>query len=160
MSNIVQIEHKELKELVQYIPLTGDFYWKKSKGSRKKNTKAGCLHHDGYIKIRIDGKLYRAHRLAWYYIHAEWPTEIDHINRVRNDNRYTNLRQVSRKENTRNSSIRVDNTTGTTGVYWSKQKNKWIAKLNVDGTDKYLGSFWSKAAATAARKEAEARLWA
>lgn len=63
----------------------------------------------GWVNICFDGKTYAAHRLAWYYVTGEWPSmDIDHINRVRDDNRFANLRHISRAENLKNRAVRRD----------------------------------------------------
>jgi hypothetical protein len=93
----------ELKEIFEY--RDGELYWKKSNGTKITIGKlAGSLSKDsGYIFIRM-GKLYRAHRLIWIYHYGDIPEslQIDHINRIRNDNRIENLRIVSQSLNIMN----------------------------------------------------------
>ena len=61
----------------------------------------GVIASRGYIQIKFRKKRYYAHRLAWLYETGEWPEEIDHINRVKDDNRFINLESVDRIENHR-----------------------------------------------------------
>lgn len=100
------LTHERLKEILSYDPETGIFRWK-LKISKKNNIGdiAGSLGIKGYIKICIASKYYRANRLAWFYMTGEWPKNIvDHKNRIRNDDRWINIRDFTHKENSSNSS--------------------------------------------------------
>ena len=130
---------EELRELMDYNPETGLFIRK----VRRINFYAGSVNtKHGYIDIRVFGKTYRAHRLAWFYIYGEWPEEIDHINGVRTDNRLCNLRSVSRQRNSENLRKPTSkNTSGFLGVTKHKQSNKWISQIRISGKVKKLGYF-------------------
>ena len=92
-----------LREVLTYNPETGDFIWNVSVGRVKRGTVARCLDGDGYIRIQIDGVRYFAHRLAWFYIFNEFPDpETDHKNRIKTDNRISNLRITDRSGNNQN----------------------------------------------------------
>jgi hypothetical protein len=145
-----------LKENLDYNPTTGIFNWKVSNNNRiKVHDIAGSVRKDGYIHIRINGKDYRAHRLAYLYITGSFPlNQVDHINHSRDDNRFSNLRLVSNQENQRNRSMRVNNKSGFTGVCWDKCANKWKAQIKANGKVKYLGSFTDLAEAIDCRKKA------
>jgi len=93
MSKLTQ---ERLKEVLDYDPETGEFYRKEVKQWWKFGDKVKYNINDGYKKINVDSKLYLAHRLAWLYIHGYFPEYgIDHINRIRGDNRILNLREVA-----------------------------------------------------------------
>lgn len=112
---------------------------------------------DGYLYGGVFGRLHKAHRVCWAIHHGEWPAEdIDHINGVRDDNRITNLRAVSRAENARNKKRSPKNTSGATGVYWHNPTGKWLAHIGADGSKKHLGLFDDFSTAVAVRKAAEA----
>jgi len=90
--------------VLYYDPETGKWKWLKNRGGNR--GKAGTWRKDGRIQIRLYGKFYLSSRLAWFYMTGEWPTEIDHIDRNRANDRWTNLREVSRSENLKNKPSR------------------------------------------------------
>lgn len=145
-----------LRSLVDYDPESGEFTWLKrndpsrtgkSWDARYSGKKAGWRRSNGYIGIDVtfsDGtrRKYAAHRLAWLYVYGEWPqSELDHINRIRTDNRISNLRLADRSQQTHNLTIRSDNTSGFTGVSWNKNERKWVAYITFHGKTKTLGYF-------------------
>jgi len=94
----------------------------------------------------VNGKLYRAHRLVWLYFYGEWPkADIDHINRVKDDNRLENLRDVSRSQNKQNQGASIRNKVGIKGVYPyrnnGKQTGKWAAAICHRGKGHFLGAY-------------------
>lgn len=143
-----------LKGKIQYDPETGLFWWPKPKAGTKRGKPAGHLNTNGYVTIKIDGYPYKAHQLAWVYMTGEWPSlEIDHINRNRSDNRWNNLRHVSKSLNMANSKVRKDSTTGFKGVYLTS-KGRWKASICKDKKTHHLGYFDSKEEAGEAYKRA------
>lgn len=81
----------------------------------------GHLDKDGYLIIKIKKKAYKAHRLVYAYFNGKFPAhEIDHINRIRTDNRIENLRDVTRAENVKNTTKYVNKDTGVIGIYYDK----------------------------------------
>lgn len=147
---------------LEYDPETGLFKWRATNRRGFVGRQAGCFcPRDGYIRIRINGKLELAHRLAWNMTYPDdqvGPDEqIDHINHDRTDNRIVNLRRASNTENSRNASIGVNNTSGALGVWFEKRRNKWAAEIKVDRQKIHLGQFAEFADAVAARKAAEVK---
>lgn len=136
---------EQLRKALDYDPRTGTFVWLVAKRGTARGTTAGTLNSNGYITIAVCGRLYKAHRLAWFHIHGEWPpNDIDHVNGIRTDNRLENLRLATRSQNCANkSSHRRDNTSGVKGVTWDKGRQKWMAKIQVAGDHKFLGRFTS-----------------
>lgn len=132
-----------LRELVSYDPDTGDFKWKISGGRRKCGQKAGSNGHPhGYCQIGIDCTLYFAHRLAWLYVHGEWPRgEVDHIDGDTANNRIANLRDTSHAANMQNiRKANVNNSTGFLGTRRYKS-GKFFAVITANGKRRFLGSF-------------------
>lgn len=131
---------QELLSLFDY--RDGVLYWKRAGKGRNTTNRAGYLDSfSGYAYVRINKKLYRSHRLIWCMFHGYEPSEIDHINRNRADNRIDNLREVSRTQNNYNHPIRTDNTSGVKGVSWNKIKNRWRVYINVEKQRLELGHF-------------------
>lgn len=130
-----------LKQLLHYCPETGEFTWLSGRSRTAKGSKAGSKHHSGYINIAIDRRLYLAHRLAIFYMTGEWPDIADHINRVRDDNRWSNLRSGDASENSCNKSMLSNNTSGYRCVFWNRRESKWHARIVKDGKGHSLGYF-------------------
>lgn len=152
------LTQSRLQSVLHYDPKTGVFVWSAPRPKVVVGARAGHQHHTGYRYIVVLGKSYPEHHLAWLYTTGRWPDEfLDHKNRVRNDNRWANLRPASRKQNNENASVRSDNISGVRGVCWSTQENKWRAYIYHHKKQIDLGFFASKAAAARARKAAEQR---
>ena len=151
-----------LRSILHYDPATGIFTWKVRTAKRVKvGDIAGCPNGDGYLQIRVCSRKYRAHRLAWLYHFGEWPEDqIDHINRNRSDNRISNLRDISHKQNLQNTGKYSNNTSGHPGVSWHKQSAKWQVKIKHNYKQIHLGYFSILEEAIAARKAAEKLYWA
>lgn len=139
------ISQQKVLEYLQYDPDSGEFRWKVSSNGRiKVGQLAGCLELTGYIKIRIEGKAFGTHRLAWIAVNGEvGDSFIDHINGDRADNRISNLRVATRVENSRNRRNQK-NISGQRGVYWNKPYGKWQASGFKDGKLISLGYFEDK----------------
>ena len=133
--------YKKAKELLNYNPDTGVFTWKVSKRGVKFGAKAGTISSHGYVRIKVAGKILSSHRLAWYFIHNEFPNIIDHINGVKDDNRIINLRSCTQAENMRNTGKQNNNTSGYKGVSWSNEKRKWRVQIYTNNKNKHLGYF-------------------
>ena len=153
--NKLSLTQSRLKELLAYYPRTGVFRWTDLPRNQKKGLVAGSVNSEGYRTIRINCKRYRASRLAYLYVTGDWPLgEIDHINHVRDDNRYSNLRDVSPQENKKNKSMQVNNSYGISGVYVIRP-DKWVAQLNVNRRRNHLYYGDDFFEACCARKSAE-----
>ena len=164
----MSLTQEYLKECVSYDPATGVFWWKSRpekhfdskrahsiSNSRDSGNIAGVVTARGYRAIKINGKSYQAHRLAWLYMKGSWPQKtIDHINGRKLDNRIDNLRDVSQGDNCKNQARRKGENL-LMGVYWSKRSHKWQAGIRVQGKQVHLGFYESLLNAVAARKSAE-----
>lgn len=131
------LTQSELKNILSYDKDSGIFTWIKTKNI------AGCKDNLSYIIIRYKKFGYRAHRLAWLYIHGEFPKlHIDHINGITSDNRICNLREVTSSENMQNQKKPMKtNTVGFLGV--SKCKNKYKSTITLNGKSIHLGYFFT-----------------
>ena len=153
------LTQERLQFLLSYDPETGEFKFLVSRGGRMSGSVAGYIQRDGYSKIRIDNYGHVAHRLAWLYVTGAFPTgELDHINGVRSDNRFSNLRDVSHTENQRNCGLASNNTSGYRGVCFHKQMQRWMARVHVNDKKIYLGLFDTPEDAHAAYAIAAAEL--
>lgn len=142
---------ERLREVVTYNKTTGVFVWLVARGSIKPGSIAGCDDGDGYLVFQIDGVLHKAHRLAWLYVTGEWPEDlIDHRNRIRSDNRFSNLRQATNQQNLHNRDVST-----VAGFYWYKRHAKWAAHIRIDGKTKWLGMFENSADARQAYLDAK-----
>lgn len=132
-----------LRELLNYDPETGIFTRRAHRKGYHVGTKSGCLNEAGRVLIRVDGILYKAHRLAWLYVNGEWPkNQIDHINNTPSDNRICNPREATDKQNKENiHSPRSDNKCRMRGVCLHKKSGKFVAQIHKDGKNNYLGLF-------------------
>ena len=88
-------------------------------------------------------------------VYGELPLMLDHINRIKDDNRIENLRPCTFSQNSINKDIQKNNTSGVVGVRWHKFNKKWFSTISVNGKEKHLGYFKDKQDAIKVRLEAE-----
>ncbi|MGV8869313.1 MAG: HNH endonuclease signature motif containing protein [Janthinobacterium svalbardensis] len=145
-----------LHEVLNYDRETGTFTWKKSTSGRPIVGKvAGSDDGNGYISIGIDGTNYRAHRLAWLYVHGSFPpNQIDHKDGRRSNNAIANLREATNEENQQNQRVRGSGK--PLGVHFHKATGRWSASIGVNGKQKWLGRFATEAGATSTYLAAKA----
>lgn len=126
---MVELTQERLKELLNYNAATGKFTWAVTRrGYAKIGSEAGRVNNKGYREISVDGKRYKAHRLAWLYVHGNWPKDqIDHIDRVRDNNSISNLRDVDQSTNLNNTGPQKNNTSGV--KYIHKSGNRWVVSI-------------------------------
>lgn len=133
------IRIERLREVLGYSPATGLFVWRQRLARKLQvGDVAGSLSN-GYVVIRIDRRNYRAHRLAWLFVHGSWPAqEIDHINGDKADNRISNLRQADHRMNCENlRKASAHNATGILGAHTNGKR--FCSKIQVDGKSVWLG---------------------
>lgn len=154
------ITQMELHQVLSYDPATGVFTWlDPAAHCVQVGDRAGFLKKgQNYRYIKLCGKSYAEHRLAWLYMTGGWPEfEIDHRNRDRADNRFENLRPVTHKQNAENRGARKGALSGFRGVSWGS--GKWYASITHFGERHLLGYFDNIEDAKAARLKAEAELF-
>lgn len=151
------------RERLDYDPETGVFVWKPQVGSTRAIRSWNAKHvgkragseraSASYRSIGIDGVIYMEHRLAWLYVHGEWPAgDLDHINLIKGENRIANLRPATVSQNVANVPVRRTNKSGLKGVH--KYAWGYTAKIVKDGVCRHLGSFSTAEAAHAVYAEA------
>jgi HNH endonuclease len=144
----------EVSKLLRYEPETGKLYWLDN-GYNYCSGEAGCFDN-GYIKIRINGVNYRAHRIAYLLEMGNWPEDIlDHHDQDGANNKWKNLRLANHSLNRANISIHSNNTSGIRGVRWREDQQRYISKIAVNGKHIHLGSFKDLEPAVRARLEGE-----
>ncbi len=151
----------EVLSVLRYEANSGTFRWIKAirchGGGRPAMSTAGT-EHQGYVQIKVYGRVYRAHHLAWLIMTGEWPPEggdVDHIDRNRANNAWSNLRPASRAQNNVNSNGRSDNKSGQAGVSFRKDTRKWHARITFEGRIILLGNYERLEDAIAARQATE-----
>lgn len=143
------LTQERLKEILHYDLRTGIFTWIVATARRISiGDAAGCVNtSDHYIYIRIDGKLYAAHRLAFLYVEGAFPPEeVDHINQVRSENHFGNLRHATRRQNSHNRSVGANIAVHKQGV------KRFQARIKANGKSRSLGYYLT-------REEAECAYW-
>lgn len=160
------ITQGRLKQVLRYDSETGEFVWIHHDDHRVAGKVLGKIagtiaafsnSKKPYRKIAIDGKPFFAHRLAWFYVHGYFPSQIDHIDGDGTNNRITNLREVSPRENSHNMRRHSRNVSGTSGVSWHAGARKWQARIQIDGKPISLGLYHDINKAIEVRKLTEVR---
>lgn len=141
-----------LRHLLDYEPSTGILRWKVNRrGGARVGNVAGTVSRYGYIQLRVDGRFYLAHRLAWLHVHGSWPDgQIDHVDRNRTNNRIANLREATASEQMQN---RVRKAAG-----YERRGSRYVARIQHENQQIRLGSFATADEAHAAYLDARARL--
>jgi len=141
------ITQEELKRIIHYNPETGVFtrLIAYARGMSVGSI-LGSPDKDGYLRIHIYGKTYKSHRLAFLYMTGSIPkNEIDHIDRIKSNNKWSNLRSASRKENAANQNKFKTNTSGYIGVRFDKKRHNspkpWKVTIEVNGKKIHLGYY-------------------
>ena len=148
-----------LRMELTYNPQTGVFT-RRNNPRGDANKAVGRIATKGYRQISVWGKRYVAHRLAWLYIHGEWPQgQLDHINRNKDDNRIENLRVVTNKQNQENVVRWAHNKSGRRGVRFDTGRGKWVAEMKHYGKKHTLGWFDNIIDAVACRMRAEREMF-
>lgn len=116
---------------------------------------AGGSDGNGYQRVMLHGKYFLSHRVVWLFANGDWPnSELDHINRIRDDNRISNLRLATASHNALNRGMRSDNTTGYKGVSFCKKHQKFFAQIWYNKGNHFLGFFDTPDKASVAYKNA------
>ena len=136
-----ELTNQRLRELVFYDKESGNFFRLVSVANMKSGLVVAKPSKNGYLRMRIDGRLYYLHRLAWFYEHNEWPKVIDHRDGDKTNNKIFNLRPVNQSQNLQNISSKTKAISGCRGAYFHSKTKKWQAKIMLDGKTKSLGYY-------------------
>lgn len=154
-----KLTQARLKELLHYDPETGHFTWIKSLSPKiKTGSRAGTIKEGKYIRIKVEGNFYYAHRLAFLYMTGEYPEEIDHDDRNGLNNKWDNLLNRSHMQNMRNVGKRRNNTSGYIGVWFNNKNLKWVASIALNYKRIDIGNYKCPTAAYIARIKKETEL--
>ncbi len=153
-------ESWSFKDMIDYNPNTGNFSWRHrfSPNGRPLTGAPGWPTNQGYVRIASGGVEIQAHRLAYrIMMGCDVPDgqEIDHINGDRSDNRWCNLRVVSRTQNNMNAKVKSNNSSGFTGVSYDKRRDSWAAEIKINKRKIFLGRFATLEEAVDSRRKAE-----
>lgn len=130
---------EQLHQLFEY--KDGDLYWKINKNGIAKSKKAGSKNSRNYIQIKIEGSLYKAHRLIFMMHHGFLPKIIDHIDRNSLNNKIENIREATQSQNCFNRKIHKNNSTKVKNVTFDKETNKYLVQIYINGKNKKFGRY-------------------
>ena len=128
------LTQETLRSIIHYDPETGDF-------TRKTGEIARTTMNTRYREISIQNHKWLAHRLAFLYMIGEVPKFVDHINQLKGDNRWCNLRACSHKENMRNTKVRKNSITQVRNVRKHIRSGLYHVVLKIDGVRKSFGYY-------------------
>lgn len=95
----------------------------------------------GYLRVKVDGKVFYQHRIIWFLHTGKWPvSDIDHIDGDKLNNSFENLRLATAQQNNMNRPQRKGKKLSR-GVYWSKERQRFRSILCVDGVNRHLGYY-------------------
>lgn len=148
----MRVTAERVRELFNYDEVTGVFTRKVRTAMRTKiGDIVGNKDTYGYLQVSVDGKLCLLHRLAWLYVHGEFPEgTIDHIDRCKTNNAITNLRDVSQQVNMTNLPVARNNRSGFKGVFFRKDAGKYFASVSHKGKRLHVGVYDTASAASSA----------
>jgi hypothetical protein len=150
------LTQERLRQKLRYDPDTGEFHWLTPRvGVRSATGLAGSIDEDGYVRIKLDSRSERAHRLAFLYMTGKPPKgSVDHINGTKSDNRWSNLRDVPHEVNAQN--LRGPKSTSTTGLLGVRQYgSRFQAQISINARMRHIGYFATAEEAHAAYLEAK-----
>lgn len=147
--------YERVKELFDYDPQTGVLSWRHAGGRWNRlpaGRAAGTPDHHGHLVVNVGGETQRVQRVIWLWMPGEWPEHVvDHKNRVRHDNRWVNLRDITQGANAKNVTSR--------GVSWDAARGRWHAQLKRNYVHVYRKRFVCFGQAVNAYKKAR-KEWA
>lgn len=144
-----------VKKLFKYNAHTGELTYARPTHHNDVGSIAGYSHSAGYLSILIGNNEYLVHRIIWLYVKGYLPEQVDHIDHVRDNNRWSNLREVTNADNSKNTSVSLNSSTKVNGVSFMKTKNKYRAYIMVNKKQISLGLYENLEDAKEARRKAD-----
>ena len=152
------MDYQELHEYLDYNKLTGILSWKKKLGSKCiVGQEVGYVSTDGYRYFGFKGKTLKSHRIIYFMVTKILPDYIDHDDRNRLNNKWGNLKASTMTQNNKNCNKQRNNKSGITGVSWSTERQKWVARISNNNKPIPLGRFVNLQDAIIARQKAEVK---
>ena len=146
-----------LRELLVFVPETGEFFWRVNRGGAARAGMAAGHMRRQYRYIRLGDRDYPVYRLAFLWMTGEWPRDVvDHMDHNPQNNAWSNLRECSHSQNNANRRTPSHNTSGCRGVSLVRSTGKWRAAIGIAGKLRRLGDFTDKYAAARAYDRAAA----
>lgn len=152
------ITQARLKALFTYDPESGLFTRLSHAGGQPAGLIAGSSNYQGYRHLKVDGRRYLEHQMAWLYMTGSLVLGLDHIDGNRANNRFANLRLASHAENQQNRAAKSNNSSGLMGVNWHAASGKFQARIMIDHKSHHLGYFSNPADAHQAYLAAKKQL--
>lgn len=143
ITNMIDITQDKLRQAYLYDVNTGELRYRGNTFTGKAGDIATYPQNHGYLILNIGKKPYLAHRVIFMYMEGYWPAQIDHINHIRTDNRWSNLRDVKHRDNQLNCSVSKNSTVGVNGVSIHKPTGKYRTYITVNSKQKHLGLYAS-----------------
>ena len=150
-NGVVRWKHRSIDLFTGRFPKQTYGMW----NTRYNGAVVGVKDHHGYLMARIYSKRDSVARLAFAYVTDEWPDLIDHIDHIRDNNKWANLRSVSAEDNSRNQTMNNGNKSGYAGICWIASRSKWSVSIN---KGEHLGYFDDIDVSIRVRKQEEIRL--
>jgi hypothetical protein len=152
---INDLSFEEVDELLAYDPENGSLTWKVDAGTKRAGSIAGCFNVEMYPVVRIRGRLYKLHRIAWLLFYGAWPVnQIDHRDGDKMNLKIGNFRAATCFGNAQNKKLVSYNTSGIKGVSWHRRAGKWVVQITSNGEYRYLGLYSDKKLAAQAYAKA------
>lgn len=130
-----------LNEYFRYDKVSGKLFWRvgtefRPGYTRRNEKEAGSRMYpdeNSYMALRLKQKAFMVHRIIWCLVTGKDPEEleIDHIDGIKDNNKWDNLRLATHDNNNQNTKIQSNNSSGFKGVAWHKQRQCWRAYVSV-----------------------------
>jgi hypothetical protein len=136
------LSYAYFNELLSYYKQTGKIYQKKKRPKVAVGSEAGTITPSGYRYVQLFGHKYPIHHLVWLFETKSFPEKyLDHKDGNPLNNKFTNLREVTIKQNTENRGKQKNNKTGFKGVSFNNRLQKYVSQIQHNSQTIYLGVY-------------------